>query len=123
MRKLPGLGPDGFSRVHIIQFVAVGAIVTGAQGFFLHEATCHESVTVLRGVLFGRIALGNATFQQSHSRSLIDEEPEDSCGISRKRGWITCCHLGADVTSDRVASTQTQTQQCGPKLQSRSDDL
>jgi hypothetical protein len=98
MRKLPGLGPDGFSRVHIIQFVAVGAIVTGAQGFVLHEATCHESVTLLRGVLFGRIALGNATFQQSHSRSLIDEEHEDSCGVSRK--WGTCCHLGADATSD-----------------------
>jgi len=32
---------------------------------------------MLRGVLFGRIALGNATFQQSHSRSLIDEEHED----------------------------------------------
>lgn len=40
---------------------------------------------MLRGVLFGRIALGNATFQQSHSRSLIDEEHEDSCGVSRKR--------------------------------------
>jgi hypothetical protein len=37
---------------------------------------------MLRGVLFGRIALGNATFQQSHSRSLIDEEHEDSCGVS-----------------------------------------
>jgi hypothetical protein len=70
------------------------------RDFFLHEATCHESVSMLRGVHFGRIALGNATFQQSHSRSLIDEEHEDSCGVSRKRGWITCCHLGADVTSD-----------------------
>ena len=53
---------------------------------------------MLRGVLFDRIALGNATFQQSHSRSLIDEEHEDSCGVSRK--WGTCCHLGADATSD-----------------------
>jgi hypothetical protein len=40
---------------------------------------------MLRSVLFGRIALGTATFHQSHSRSLIGEEHEDSCGVSRKR--------------------------------------
>jgi hypothetical protein len=35
---------------------------------------------MLRDVLFGRTALGNATFQQSRSRSLIDEEHRDSRG-------------------------------------------
>jgi hypothetical protein len=56
--------PDIFSRVHIKQFVAIGAILTGAQGLFLHEAVCHESVIMLRGLLFGRTSLGNAMFQQ-----------------------------------------------------------
>jgi hypothetical protein len=35
-------GPDGLSRVHVIQFDAIGMIVTGAQGLFLYEAICHE---------------------------------------------------------------------------------
>jgi hypothetical protein len=40
--------PDIFSRVHIKQFVAIGAILTGAQGLCLHEAVFHESVIMLR---------------------------------------------------------------------------
>jgi hypothetical protein len=55
--------PD-ISRVHIKQFVAIGTILTGALELFLHEAVCHESVIMLRGVLFSRTNLGNAMFQQ-----------------------------------------------------------
>jgi hypothetical protein len=52
-------GPDMFSRVHIIQFVAIGTIVTGAQGFFSARIRDHVA-----RVLFGRTVLGNATFQK-----------------------------------------------------------
>jgi hypothetical protein len=57
-------GPDGLLRVPIIQFVAMGAIATSSRGCFLDEAIRHESVTMLRCVLFGRIVLRKTPFQQ-----------------------------------------------------------
>ena len=88
MRKLPGLGPDGFSRAHIIQFVAVGTIVTGAQGFFLHEATCHESVTMSawRPLRSNSSRQRNVPAEPFTRQLLIHEEHEDSWGVSRERG-------------------------------------
>ena len=52
-----GFGPDGLSRVHIVQFVAIDAIATSSREYFLHEAIRHELVTVLRCIPFARIAL------------------------------------------------------------------
>jgi hypothetical protein len=80
-----GFGPDGLSRVHIVQFVAIGAIATSSREYFLHEAIRHELVTVLRCVLFARIALGDAPFQRSQSRSVVHEANEVSRGGGRKR--------------------------------------
>jgi hypothetical protein len=78
MLEADGFGPDGLSRVCIVQFVAIGAIATSSREYFLHEAIRHELVTVLRCVLFARIALGDAPFQRSQSRSVVHEENEVS---------------------------------------------
>jgi hypothetical protein len=78
MLEADGFGPDGLSRVRIVQFVAIGASATSSREYFLHEAIRHELVTALRCVLFARIALGDAPFQRSQSRSVVHEENEVS---------------------------------------------
>jgi RNA polymerase sigma factor (sigma-70 family) len=96
--------PNIFSRVHIKQFVAIGAILTGAQGLFLHEAVCHESVIMLRRLPFGRTSLGNVP-AESQARSLTDEESEDSSGIGRRRTHSNAQWSTASIFAGRNTAT------------------
>jgi hypothetical protein len=41
-------------------------------GFFLHQAICHESVTMLRRVFFGRTGLDDETFEQKSIHDVRD---------------------------------------------------
>jgi hypothetical protein len=62
-------GAHGFERIFSREFISNSSLPLGRslqerRDFFCTKAVCHESVIMLRCLLFGRTSLRNAMFQQ-----------------------------------------------------------